>query len=834
MTEPRQDEISPGLLAGRLEGVSLPDLLWALCRGRKTGVLTVDNEAIRRSVYFDDGRIVFGSSTSPDDRLGEQFLRQGLITLDQLDDAVSQLHSGKRLGTLLVEAGSLAPEHLVEGVLGQVKAIVLDLFDWEHGEYGFDEGGLPTEEVITLNMRTGELLLEGIHSIRSFRRIRRSVGPLRTVYGLSPEGREAMDGLVLSEGEELLVVRLEQGDATVENLCQEVFLSNFEIYQSLWGLAVLGVIEQRADRLVRSQEAAIEGNLAERELAEVLVELGRSGQDGVLYLSHRSLERSFHMRHGRCVFATSNDPDDGLLAYLLRRGVISLRDKEETEKRLLSNKRVGTILLEMGVIDQRDLLAMVQEQLKEIVYDTFQWTEGDYAFVAGALPSVEEITLEPTLESLVAGGLQRVEGWASVKAACGEFDAPLELTPDYLDVLDAMRAGPQEWTIVTLLRSPSTPRQLCRLSELTDYRTCQIVSTLKRLGAVREAWAEIGEEVEESDAMGAEAASETQTVEIVELDREQARPVGQVAQDVAQVEEPEEAADPQAPESVDISKDATQAISPDAVAAAIRRSGESPPESSAEPDDTRYEEESQRSTEAIHGMNADEDASISPDTTQILSRDLIERALNGKPPQTGAQRSTDEHHEPQPGSGEPAGDPTASTMRMSRDEVEAALAAKAEMDQADEESDSEPFGNIEDAEQIDIEVVGIDERPSHELPDDVEQVIARFNSIQRVVYRTVKTEVGAGAANFVRSCASQLFEESNDPVAGAELRSDGSWEADDLKRVIVEQRISDPWNEYRRLLSQEIANLRAHISEAQVSELQQKLETLEQGEAPHN
>ena len=59
-------------------------------------------------------------------------------------------------------------------------------------------------------------------------------------------------------------------------------------------------------------------------------------------------------------------------------------------------------------------------------------------------------------------------------------------------------------------------------------------------------------------------------------------------------------------------------------------------------------------------------------------------------------------------------------------------------------------------------------------------------------------------------------------------------EADDLKRVIVEQRISDPWNEYRRLLSQEIANLRAHISEAQVSELQQKLETLEQGEAPHN
>ena len=40
--------------------------------------------------------------------------------------SVASLNSGKRLGTLLVESGALVPEQLVEGVLQQVRSIVLD------------------------------------------------------------------------------------------------------------------------------------------------------------------------------------------------------------------------------------------------------------------------------------------------------------------------------------------------------------------------------------------------------------------------------------------------------------------------------------------------------------------------------------------------------------------------------------------------------------------------------------------------------------------------------------------------------------------------------------
>ena len=176
MNEQQQMDRSSGLTNGRLEGVSVPDLLWGLCQSRRTGVLKVTAEHMT-SVYIDEGRIIFASSSDPDQRLGAMFLRNDLISLEQLEQAIGEIGSGRRLGTILVEHGSIGPQDLVHGVMTQVQSIILDLFPLEEGEYQFCEGPLPSDEVITLSMNTGEFLLQGIRKVRSFVRIRASVGP---------------------------------------------------------------------------------------------------------------------------------------------------------------------------------------------------------------------------------------------------------------------------------------------------------------------------------------------------------------------------------------------------------------------------------------------------------------------------------------------------------------------------------------------------------------------------------------------------------------------------------------------------------------------------------
>jgi len=748
MDRSQEHGFSVGFQAGRLEGVALPDLLWAFYRARKTGLLRFEYKQVCKTIYLDDGEIVFASSNNRDDRLGEQLLRQGTITLAELEQAVSRIDSGKRIGTLLVEIGALSPENLVDGVVDQVKRITLELFAWEEGEYHFEEGPLPSDEVITLNMSTGELLLSGIRGIRSFARIRRSVGTPRTMYRMCDNWRESLEGVRLSEGEELLVARLEQADESVEGLCREVFLSNYEIYQTLWGLKVVGAIEEKSS-LAESSEADWQGSLADTHFADVLIRAGHQRETGILHVFRRMNERTFHFLDGRCVFATSNNHDDGMIAYLLRRGVISLSDREETAKRLLSNKRVGTILRELGVIDDRDLDQMVRQQLCEIVYETFRWDEGDFAFYVGELPSNEEITLETSIESLVAEGIRRVASWSRVMEGCGGVDQCLSLSEKYLDVLDGLDAGAEEWQVVNAIKGALPAREIAANVELSDFRVCQILWTLRVLDAL------------DSSPLRSHVVQESQPVESIPVD-------------VVDLDRPALTAEPAG----------------DPVAVHV-----------SEPEVEAAIEKDEETSEPVVEQHADE-IEIQSDFDDETPTKIPVRAEFDEPDDRydlGADESRNE---------ESIDDPhlrtledSTRTMRLSRDEVDAAL--------------NSPPPDIA-AEELD----------AWEPPSDLDRTISLFNTMQRLIYRTVRSEVGAGAANFIRACGPEA---TPNPIEDTELQSDGTWDSEGLRRQVLENRIEDPWELYRDLIDRELVVLRAHIGEAKIVELQREVDKVSPG-----
>ncbi len=844
--------VSSAGTGGRLEGVSLPDLLWELCRAGKTGVLQLSRQGIRKSVYVKDGSIVFATSSDANDRLGELLLREGLVTLDQLEAAIARLGNGKRLGGLLVEAGHLTPDNLVRAVVRQVREIVLGLFAWEEGEYAFQEGPLPSEEVITLQVRTGEILLQGISGIRSFARIRRSVGPPRTMYRLrqDPDVGQEIEAVTLSEGAVLLLGRLERGPERVEALCREMFLSNFEIYQTLWAFKVLGVVEEVEPR-VSGDGASQDGRLTAPDgLAGVLVHLCRSEVTGVLHVVRGTRERAFHLKAGVCVFATSNDIDDGLIAYLIRRGVISLRDREEVAKRVLSNKRVGTILLEMGVLDETDLRSMVREQLSEIVFDTIRWEDGEYVFVAGDLPTFEDITLDETVEDLVAAGIRRVTAWTRVAAGCGAPDTVLGLTPDYLAVLDRMRVGTDAFDVASVLKQPRSVREVCRATQLSSFRACQILWTLRVLGGVVFTTAEVSASEDAAESAVASAA------EAFSLAPEQERAPIEVAAAPADEAVLQIAAEatrwiPDAAEETRVlpvaARDDGSELVHDLWRLAAEKAPDRPmraeapaevPQESAEeipeevPDGQPVEEPGSEdapmelTSEGIEGLRAEEapqavNASLTVDLPLMV--DAPQAVEEMAEPTVGALAFSEA---PQPTMEMAAQDPGA-TMQLSRDEVQAALTQAAStlaepdtaaFDQTPLEVELHPAAMLERA--VSDQAPAPEAEPPAaapafevEAPPLLDADISRFNARQRLLYRSIRAEVGAGAANFVRSCRIQ-------PFAEAELSADGTWDPDVVRRTSAAPEALD------RLLEAQIERLTQHIGASRAQALREQIRNL--------
>lgn len=250
------------VLTGRLEESSFADLMKSLGKSRETGVATLSHEAFAKSVYVQVGRIVFASSTDPDDRLGEIMLRAGMIGVAQYDESVKLIRPGRRQGTILVELGYITPSELVKGVKLQVEHVVSSLFTWRSGEYRIEMRNYDTRDMIQLNVATENLVFNGVKHGAGWSQVLRGLGgSMDTVLDRAPDADSRLYKLDMSD-DEAHIYSLANGRLCVSQICAMSYLHDYATCVTLWGLACCGILNvvssKDAESLFREQVAEFE------------------------------------------------------------------------------------------------------------------------------------------------------------------------------------------------------------------------------------------------------------------------------------------------------------------------------------------------------------------------------------------------------------------------------------------------------------------------------------------------------------------------------------------------------------------------------------------------
>lgn len=236
---------------GNLRDHSIPETLVYLNRTRATGTLSVNTPLFTKSIYLIKGDAIFASSSYEDDRLGEMLLKAGKITVEQYDKSVEMLKTtGKRQGAILVELGYLTPKELFWGVKYQVKEIIYSLFQLEDGAYEFEEGDVPTQEVITLKLSMGNLIYEGVKRIDNWTRIRKEMPDTGTVLKLSGDPMNLFQEIELSP-QDRKILSLIDGKRTIKEVMDNSWLSSFEALKTLYVLWSIGIL---AEKRVKDEE----------------------------------------------------------------------------------------------------------------------------------------------------------------------------------------------------------------------------------------------------------------------------------------------------------------------------------------------------------------------------------------------------------------------------------------------------------------------------------------------------------------------------------------------------------------------------------------------------
>ena len=247
-------------LRGSIEGTSVPELLKSVLGSGETGILRFSKDDVTKDVHLHMGRIIYARSSNPDERLGEDLLLRGKISVRQYLEASRLIAPGRRLGTILIELGALEAEDLLPAIEHHVKEILLDVFSWSTGEYELTMTEPGKDDVIALNLQTEALIVEGMRRMRSWRAIYRGVGGDLDSTPMPTGNQEALLKVELSEEEQELVAHA-NGRATIEQICQGSYLSNLETCRLLWAMMVLGVLRRGQP----SEAAAREEDVAQRE-----------------------------------------------------------------------------------------------------------------------------------------------------------------------------------------------------------------------------------------------------------------------------------------------------------------------------------------------------------------------------------------------------------------------------------------------------------------------------------------------------------------------------------------------------------------------------------------
>ena len=243
--------------AEEINDINIPRLFVDICTGKKTGTAVFELKGAVKKVFFNQGDIIYASSTLDEERLGECLLRDGKITEAQYEKATEALtETGRKFGVILVKLGYITPRDLVEGARSQVKGIVLSLFSWQ-GAYRFDEGPLRPDEIIPLHMSVASfknVIIEGLNRIDE--QAVRAIFPRGVVLRKADASAKMLFQVADLPVDQKKIHSLINGVRTLEELSSLSGVADHDILKTAYTLLVLRMAAIRAIHAPAERAAA--------------------------------------------------------------------------------------------------------------------------------------------------------------------------------------------------------------------------------------------------------------------------------------------------------------------------------------------------------------------------------------------------------------------------------------------------------------------------------------------------------------------------------------------------------------------------------------------------
>jgi hypothetical protein len=232
---------------------------------------------------------------------------------------------------------------------------------------------------------------------------------------------------------------------------------------------------------------AFRGTLEERNLGDVLVQMWRERMTGIVAVETPTASRAFLVREGNLAFAHSDDPDDRLGEILLQQGRIDLIQLDTATRQMAqSQKKLGTVLIEMGILATEELPEALALQVRTILSATMNDRTGTYSVFwmeeDETIPGIPDLKMDTPVA--VFDGARRVQRWSVIYRGLPTLDAIPVPTPKEIWSGIAVTLSPEENHVLSLCTGNFSIKTICSLSYLNSFETARLLWAFRLVGLI--------------------------------------------------------------------------------------------------------------------------------------------------------------------------------------------------------------------------------------------------------------------------------------------------------------------------------------------------------------
>jgi hypothetical protein len=231
-------------LKGNLRDFSITQLLNLINLARKTGTLSIEATGQQAQIWFKEGQLVFASLGNHDGHLVQLLFKAGKLSQEQTRTVLSRAKTtnDKQLGIMLIEAGHVTQDDILQSVRQHSQDVVFQVFGWSDGMFRFEPNVLPPEDRITVPIKLENIIMEGTRRARELEQLQDELPNLDMALRFTDRPDARLRNINLSV-EEWRVVSFINPRNSIRQIAKANNMSEFQIRRIVYSMLQAGLVE---------------------------------------------------------------------------------------------------------------------------------------------------------------------------------------------------------------------------------------------------------------------------------------------------------------------------------------------------------------------------------------------------------------------------------------------------------------------------------------------------------------------------------------------------------------------------------------------------------------